>query len=352
MSYDLFSEVSYTDLNKVAPKKFIINIDAPIEEKWNFIKDYKKECLEILKYIETTYYSNMSYYSYYSYYMHINYFSFSGKYLYCDELKYIAKILELSFDRVLALQLFFEMNYTSTCAIVKIKKPLDIYSSINLESSIQKNDDVENIMFYTYDFSIMENLKKLTIHLDFVKDGKCIYSCVSFVGYIGCLIGMKHGQYSISANYRLSDGKLIDNIKKIGACLPNGFLVRKILESDNSIDKIKDILEKEIIIAPCYFCICSSKDKIYSIIRDIDKCKEIIEPKKYIIQTNRDNDDNKTNLSYALERQHVAEDILCKIKKFNDIDYLDVYPILNQDTVYRTILIPNIGRMCINLIDF
>ena len=334
------------------PKKYIMEIDSSPEKKWSFIKDYKNECSKIISYIETTYYSNMSYYSYYSYYMYINYFSSSKKYAYCDELKYIAKILEISFDRVLAFQLFFEICFSSTCAMVKIRKPIDMYSSIKLKSSFQNNDEGENIMFHTFDFSIIENLKKITIHLDFIKDNKLIYSCISFAGYIGCLTGMKPSQYAISLNYRLSDENLIDNIKKIGSYSLNGFLIRKMLESNYDIDKIKDNLEKELIISPSYFCLCSNKDDMYTIVRDIDKCKEIIESTKYIVQTNRDSDDNKTNLSYSLERYHMTEDIICKVKKFDDLNDLDVYPIINPENVYRSVIIPNIGRMYTSLACF
>lgn len=52
------------------------------------------------------------------------------------------------------------------------------------------------------------SMANLTYHVDFQRGGETVYSCVTFVGYVGCLTGMREGGFTITIDERDTPDKL------------------------------------------------------------------------------------------------------------------------------------------------
>lgn len=78
----------------------------------------------------------------------------------------------------------------------------------------------------------MPELKAITVMIDFQRDGKTVYSATTWAGYVGVLTGMRHGGWSVSVNFRVTEdwGSLKGFLKNAWAGVtsswPVGFLNR------------------------------------------------------------------------------------------------------------------------------
>jgi hypothetical protein len=304
---------------------FEINLDLPEDRRWAIIFNVYESKLEkikpILKNLIDTYMKN--------YWIIIKplikIYKISKKIMYEKELTYFAKRLDIDFEYILLLQLIYE---TSACCTSIVSKVDDKYC-----------------MFRTMDWP-MEFLKDITIDLKFTKNNQIIFYATSWVGYIGILTCMIPNTCCIAVNYRRTcDMNFINLIKNVSYTMklkyPIGYLIRDICENETNIDKINNRLCNTHLISPCYFTICYDKRIPEIITRDITSYR--IYSHEYVIQTNCDFDKNEPNILYSVKRRNVAKIIISNFtNNFDSInnmkDYLLIHPILNEDTIYITMM--------------
>ena len=211
----------------------------------------------------------------------------------------------------------------------------------------------------------LEELKDLTICVIFTKGNKTIFTASTWAGYIGVLTGAKPNVCTIAINYRrVGDGILTNFTKSIFGSWPIGFLIRHLLENENSYDKIRGYLMGTELISPCYLTMSGKNGQGHLICRlrsETDKIKQLgVNKSDYIIQTNIDYDlvdrrlpirvDKKVveNILYSKERIKKVESILkpqTQCDNISDITKLvemfNVWPVMNEETIYITVMQAN-----------
>ena len=307
--------------------KFEINLDLPPEQRWiQVINYFKKKCLLALDDIERLTSNTFTGKCLSSIASAMAAISIkTGNIMYKEEIESIANILGVSSHKVLLSQLIYELNSACTTIVV--------------------NTNGKNKMLRTMDWD-MKILKKLTCELEFTRNYKTVFKAVSWAGYLGILTAMVPNKYSLAVNYRRSNGTILTSIKRtIGLSWPIGYLCRHLLEKQLDYNSTKAQLEICDLVSPCYFIMCNKTGNSNIIIRDCSNCKDTISSEDYLIQTNKDPGLSNSNILFSKERELLAEKIILENKdKWKDsTDFLNsflVYPIINEETVYTNVLIP------------
>lgn len=308
-------------------KTYYIDLDLPPQQRWTeVINDHKQECLDIFNKIEnefmdssviTTISKNLALSTI------ATYRAFNSV-MYDEELTSVANILGISVNKLILGQLIYEMFAMCTSTVFKCRDKI--------------------LHFRTMDWGLPD-LKKVTVNLIFVKHRVQIFTATSWAGYVGIMTAMAPGNYTVSLNYRRSNGTLIDNISKaLQLKWPIGYLIRYILENEYSFYDAKKIFKEAELISPCYITLGHYTDQTCIIVRDPYNCVSVIE-NSFVCQTNIDpgcNDSNKDILYSINRRNKINEIITQKVHTWNTFDdiLIDmlIHPILNEETVYVTIM--------------
>uniref|UniRef100_A0A2I3LK78 Acid ceramidase n=1 Tax=Papio anubis TaxID=9555 RepID=A0A2I3LK78_PAPAN len=197
---------------------------------------------------------------------------------------------------------------------------------------------------------ITEELKPLTVNLDFQRNNKTVFKASSFAGYVGMLTGFKPGLFSLTLNERFSvNGGYLGILEWILGkkdAMWIGFLTRTVLENSTSYEEAKNILTKTKILAPAYFILGGNQSGEGCVItRDRKESLDVYEldakqGRWYVVQTNYDRwknpfflDDRRTPAKMCLNRT-TQENISFE----NMYDVLSTKPVLNKLTVFTTLI--------------
>jgi len=300
----------------------IINLDLPVEKRYeNILKlfDLKK----IAKNLNDVYENFLP--------KHIpmvnNMISLSvkankKKIMYKDEIKYWSKTLDLSFHKIMILQLLFEL-YAGCTTVVHNKT-----------------------MYRTMDWPL-EFLKEMTYHAEFVKNSAKIYDGVCWIGCIGIFTG-KNEEFSISINHRKIKTKSVFEYVKglftkysnaISTYWPVSYVVRHIFENKLSKFEAFNMLNGQPVISPTYFII-NYFDELKPVIfqRDMKFCARITND--YVIQTNCDNENidkpESENLMQSKERFVYIKNLIERGENVGE--NFERNPIINENTIYTCIM--------------
>lgn len=192
----------------------------------------------------------------------------------------------------------------------------------------------------------MSFLKDITIEVEFTSKDKPIFRATTWVGYVGIFTGLNlEHKYSVAVNYRRT--KPINYMTLIGNAIstfdmnwPVGYLVRETLSSNHKFEKAKDIFSNSPLISPTYISMCH-KDNSCILTRDVDKLyKETTDWP--LIQTNVDCDKTSPDILYSNQRREICQKLL-ESKNADIKKGLNVFPILNKETVYCNVIIPSTG---------
>jgi hypothetical protein len=190
-------------------------------------------------------------------------------------------------------------------------------------------------------------LRDLTIELEYMKNNESIAIVTTWVGYIGVLTGVSINKYSISINSRKSNYAFWSNLyRTINMCYPISFIIREVFENKMNYKEMCQKLESVYLISPCYITICSPlKTESKIIIRDVYYTETELFGEK-LIQTNIDSEnDTSQNILYSSERIALTKKLLNNnnnnFESNEDLlNTLNKYPIINEETVYITLLDP------------
>lgn len=249
--------------------------------------------------------------------------------MYREELQSISNISGIPIHKLVLCQICYEMFAACTSVVIKGQN---------------------NIHFRTMDWE-MEFLKKITIKVQFTRNGKYLFEAITWVGYMGIVTGMSN-KHSIAVNYRRANGTLMGNMwRVINLDWPIGYLIRDILENNHSTERALWLLSDCKLVSPCYVTLCPGSGDAYIITRDHDKLVNIknLRGNKYIVQTNSDDINDVNNIMWSRERMNKVHEIMNNIDishmYVEDIfDMFDKKPIINEHTIYSTVMIP---RKCI-----
>jgi hypothetical protein len=359
------------ELNEIPVKRYKVSLDLSPEHRWTeVVLDNISRLTRVMDELDRLIPSGWISYGVESImaaatYMNIVYYS--------AELRAISTITKIPLGKLVMLQLYYELNAHCTSIVTNSKQGACLTRTMDWELPL---------------------LKQLTIEVEFMKGGRQVFVATTWVGCVGIFTGMKPGAFAVSLNYRRTNDSVALNVAKtILYAWPTSFLIREVLTSAQSYEEAVSVLSNSKIIAPCYFIIASAdididankmnfeqKSSLYPNLlnTDIDlsnnqsndrkKARGCIlirdrnglallknNPEKlentddgYVVQTNHDKGTQGENIIYSRERVIVLHALMGQ-RLIDDpdklLDNLTDYPIINEETIYTTQMIPNQGSL-------
>ncbi|XP_016040728.1 acid ceramidase [Erinaceus europaeus] len=270
---------------------------------------------------------------------------------YEEEMKGIAAVTDIPLGEIISFNIFYELFTICTSVIAEDKKGHLLHGR-NMDFGIFLGWNINNNTWI-----VTEELKPLTVNLDFQRSNKTVFKASSFAGYVGMLTGFKPGLFSLTLNERFSlNGGYIGVLewmlgKKDAMWI--GFITRLVLENGTSYEEAKSILTKTKILAPAYFILGgNSSGEGCVITRDRKQSLDVYELEAdqgrwYVVQTNYDRwkntlflDDRRTPTKMCLNRT-TQENISFETM----YDVLSTKPVLNKLTVFTTLMDVKKGRL-------
>jgi hypothetical protein len=303
--------------------RYKVNLDEGPDRRWNEIMDrYQHRCKKVLSLVDSLLGNFINRFLLKTM---INYYA--DKFFYIEELRAISERGEIPLDKLLIMQLCYEMFASCTSIII--------------------NDNDGTIHYRTMDWD-MKELVDLTIIIDFMRNNEIVFTATSWAGYVGVLTAAKQNVCSIAVNYRRMNDGILENFRhSINGSWPIGFLIRHILEKETKFNKISEIMEKAPLISPCYISLAGvSKGSGLIISRtrnNSDKCEKLtVEDNDFLVQTNIDNDRindaSVENIMYSIERLQKVISLMKNYNNNNLMNMFNVWPIINDTTIYVSVM--------------
>lgn len=238
--------------------------------------------------------------------------------MYYDELLSISNMTKISLDKLLIMQLIYELSSACTTIVTKDK-----------------------IMYRTMDWPMLF-LKDLTIEVEFVKHGKALFKATTWVGYVGIFTAMNYNyHYAVAVNYRRT--KEIDLMSFIGNAIatlnmkwPIGYYVREVFSKNVNYQTAKQSFKDVTFISPTYISM-SSEEECCVLTRDAEQLYNE-RTSLPLIQTNVDFDKSTPDILYSNQRRVICQDVLTNSDDF--ATHLSVFPIINEETIYCNVIDP------------
>jgi hypothetical protein len=175
-----------------------------------------------------------------------------NKVMYIEDIRALAELTGLPLGRAIALQLIYEASALCT--------------SIVADMDPRQRATTCPAHIRTMDWE-MDFLRPLTVELVYVRDGKPLFICTTWAGYVGVLTGMRTdtfrtaNNFSVSVNFRApGDGTIWTNLNRtLDGAWPIGFLVRHALEKAADYEQATHWLRYSDLIAPCYFTVAGTE---------------------------------------------------------------------------------------------
>jgi hypothetical protein len=320
--------------------EFDFNLDTEPSQRWKHILDHFQQNPNTLSKLKNNIDIILQQFGYNTIYSMITK-SVSGIYslfnwiMYKEEMQSIADFIDLPLEKVIIMQLIYEVSAACTTFVTKV--------------------DNDYTMFRTLDWP-MNFLNDLTINLNIKKNGQTIGKATTWAGYVGMITAMSSNGYAIALNYRrtqnFSFNTIINNaLNTLKLRWPIGYLIRYTVENNTPYETAISYLKSAELISPCYLTVCHHKKKPMIITRNTTDVAYSISD-DFVIQTNIDCDaDNpKTvtgfeNILYSVERQEYCYKHITNSKNnFQSIkklfDTFIEFPVINHDTIYLTIMCP------------
>lgn len=300
---------------------FIIDLDKPISDRYQEVTNsFAPQFDELINVIENIYHHMISYP------LDLAVRSLTWMYhssiLFRSELEFYSKTIGIDFHKILLMQLFYEINAACTSSLIMIGD--------------------EKSLFRTMDWDL-PFLKKITYSVDYHKNGKYLYSAVTWFGCVGQFT-VSNSEMAMSINYRrCRSDTLTSNIYRcLNLYMPASYSLRFVMENQMSYAKAVAYLAITKMIAPTYINIVQFEKNLLEgcVISINSKGYDIFEGK--FVQTNHDyKNDNQDNVIWSFERKKLCQKIIDE-NKFNSksdaFQKLLINPILNEETVYCCIL--------------
>lgn len=239
--------------------ELIVNLDLPVHERWAFLVDFKNEINELLQcYLndfeeESFIIEGIS---------ELKNEVIADEYL--AEIEFISSISDFSADQVLVANFYYDvLKFYLGCSAFAVRCDDGILHARNLD--------------WWTDNNILSKYSRIFL---FQKGGETLYKTVGWLGFVGALSGTKPGSFSLTLNAVLSkDSPEI--------ALPVSFLLRDVLNSANSFEEAKELLENTTIASDCLILLTGcNPDEMVVIERTPKRHATRYSENGYIIVTN------------------------------------------------------------------
>jgi acid ceramidase len=214
---------------------------------------------------------------------------------YAKEIDGIAESTGLSVADLAMMNIYYELSRFCT-SIVAENTNGQVFHARNLDFGQLFVWDIEKKSWH-----LTEALKKITVNLNFVKDGKVIFKGTTFAGHLGIITGMKMDQFTLSMNAKVKPD--IGNVIKWLTGGYNGtdihfamWAEREVMEKANTFQEAKEFLSDIVQLAGCYYILGGKNhNEGVIIVRNETDVLDYVEMntesgKWYVLQTNYDPD--------------------------------------------------------------
>ncbi|XP_068961064.1 acid ceramidase [Petaurus breviceps papuanus] len=261
-----------------------------------------------------------------------------------EELKGIADVSKIPLGEILSFNIFYEL-FTICTAIIAEDKQGHLLHARNMDFGVFLGWNMNN-----NSWTVTENLKPISVNLNFQKNNRTVFKATSFAGYVGTLTGMKPGVFSLTLNERFnSDGGYLGVLEWMLGRRDDmwiGFLMRTVLENATSYEDAKNLLTKTKLLAPAYFILGGNRSEEGCLITrarkstlDVYELKPA-EGRWFLVETNYDHwkapfflDDRRKPATICLNQTTRENISLASL-----YDVLSTKPVLNKLTVYTTLI--------------
>ncbi|MFI1770639.1 C45 family autoproteolytic acyltransferase/hydolase [Thalassobellus citreus] len=308
-------------------ERIIINLNLTPSERWSFLKEYKEEVNNLLKY----YLTDLSDAGIFETYIETYKALFISE-SYKQEIKAISEYCNFSENEILITNLYYDaLKFVFGCTAFCVTNKAEKLHARNLDWWTENN--------------ILGQYSKV---FDFEMNGKVIYSLVSWPGFVGALSGVKKGAFSITLNAVLSN-------ESPQFAIPITFLIRDVLENASSFDEAVKILSETPIASDCLLMIvgCNKNENVviertptkYTIRKPIDN--SLIVTNEYLTLT--ENKLTKDTLQLTASGRHNrVKDLLDDETPVRETDYFNILSdkkVKMDITVQQMILNPKTGEI-------
>jgi len=180
----------------------------------------------------------------------------AGRFYYGAEIEGIAAAAKLPVGKVALIQIAYEVFAACTSIVADVDG-----EHLGLEAGSKTPFHIR-----TMDWP-MPGLEKMTIEVDYVSQGRVLYSATTWPGYVGVLTGLRPQAYSVSVNYRRTQRGADDMFKAVvhnmlqglAQSWPVSFLVRECLESVETYEGAIGALQQSDLMAPTYITVAGTE---------------------------------------------------------------------------------------------
>lgn len=190
-------------------------------------------------------------------------------------------------------------------------------------------------------------LKNVTVVIDFQRNGKTVYTAVSYLGYIGIMTGVRHGAFSLTGNARLYGSLYLNLLSVLEGAQLTFFTLRRVLDESSDYPSALNQATNTPTAAPVYFILGGRQEGEGALIvrngRDVAVVKKLDDYQDhswFLVETNYDpwlqppkSDDRRDAAIKAMEKigqENMDADQLYKV--------LSTPPVLNNQTTYTAIM--------------
>ena len=237
----------------------IVNLDLPPNERWLFLRMYKKEINELIQCYLNDF--TGAEFIFESIELYKNQFISES---YVQEIQSIATIADFSENEILVANLYYDiLKLYFGCTAFAIWNGAEMFHARNLDWHTDENILSTHSMIF-----------------DYQKEGKTVFKTVGWPGFVGALSGIKPQKFGITLNAVLSEDQA-------ELALPISFLLRDVLETCNSFEEAKERLENTAIICDCLLLLSGIKSDEKVVIERTPKRTETrISKEDFIVVTN------------------------------------------------------------------
>uniref|UniRef100_A0A7I4YB86 Ceramidase n=1 Tax=Haemonchus contortus TaxID=6289 RepID=A0A7I4YB86_HAECO len=263
---------------------------------------------------------------------------------YKDEVQGIADEIGVDLGKLAFLNIFYELSRFCTSIVAQPPGNKDMFHARNLDFG----------QFFVWDIAaqswdLTESLKKVTMNLNFVRNGTLLFKGTTLAGHVGILTGMKPNAFSLSMNAKVEPdiGNIIQwlngNRSNIEFAM---YFDRKLFEEANTFQEAQQFIYNVQLLSGAYFILGGNKPGEGSVIvrntTGVQFERKLFDGDNdwFVLQTNYDPDkeplfvDNRRGPGNACMKQlgqnRTSAEGLYQVLKSK--------PLLNKTTVHTVIM--------------
>lgn len=275
-------------------------------------------------------------------------------YPFYEEMVGISALSGLPLSLVTMYNIFYEA-FTLCTSIIAQDPSGYLYHGRNLDTGLFLGWDRKN-----HTWRVAEQLRPLTVQLEWKKNGTTLFHSISFAGYVGVLTAIKKDRFTLSVDKRfalnggfmgLLEWILFDDHDQSWVA----FLTREVMQEAKSFAEAQTKLSKTRLLAPVYFIlggIQPGEGCIITRYRDNFDIMNLGSSQTqsgswYLVQTNYD---HWKNPPFFDDRRKLANQCMMESGQKNAslsllYNVLSTKPILNKETVYSALMVARSGRI-------